>query len=281
VLESDVRAQIESLRSMVRTSIEDPNVVAETPRFSLENSQVGVQVQTRMGLTDFSLSFYRGFDDIPVMTRTEASFNDHGTIDSVSTLVYPRMHVLGFDINGQLSFLDDLGFWIEGAVIWPERVGLAFAFAEGGFLPDGLEITGTAVDDTPFLKLTVGFDYSFNQYVFLNVQYVRGIMNDFGATRLNNFIVAGVDLKFWSDRILIRLFGLLQLDWLDEGFRGRPFDEWRDEISGNLFPMFRINPWGSVDIDLGAIVPLGSRDSFFGQPATGSTEVFFRARAAF
>lgn len=104
-------------------------------------------------------------------------------------------------------------------------------------------------------------------------------MNDFGATGLNNFIVAGLDLKFWSERILIRLFTLLQLDWLDE--IGDPYEEWKEELSANLFPMFRINPWGAVAIDLGAIIPLGPRSSYFGQPATGATTIFLRARAAF
>lgn len=278
VLESDVRNAINDLRVNTPLPLDDPVVYAETPQFSLANSQIAVRVQARMGNTDFSLSYYRGFDDIPVMQSADATFRPDGTaIESVSTLVYPRMQVLGFDLNGQLSFLDDLGFWVEGAVIFPERVGLSFAFP-----PElGIEFVGTAVDDRPFLKLTAGIDYSFNEYVFLNVQYVRGMMNDFGATRMNNFLVAGLDLKFWSERILFRLFGLLQLDWLGEGFRGRPYEEWEDQISGMLFPMLRINPWGSIELDLGAIIPLGSRDSYFGQPATGATTVFLRARASF
>lgn len=280
VLEPDVREQINSMRSTFSYLIDDPEVFAETPRFSLENSQLGLRVQARMGETDFALSYYRGFDDIPVMTRTDANFNDAGLIESTSTLVYPRMQVFGFDINGQIPFLDDLGFWVEGAVIFPDRVPLVFAFGESLLLPQGLTFEGTAVDDRPFLKLTVGIDYSFNQYVFMNVQYVRGFMNDFGATNLNNFIVAGVDIKLWNDRILFRLFGLLQLDWLDEDL-DRPFREWSDQISANLFPMFRINPWGSTELDLGAVIPIGSRDSYFGQPATGPVTMFLRARAAF
>jgi hypothetical protein len=142
-------------------------------------------------------------------------------------------------------------------------------------------IEGTAVEGRPFLKLTIGIDYSFDEHVMLFTQYVRGMINEFGASALSNILFVGLDLKFWSDRILIRLVGLMQMDWLDDAFQGESYSSWDDQISANLFPMLRINPWGAVEIDLGAIILIGSDGSYFGQRATGSTEVFLRARAAF
>ena len=169
-----------------------------------------------------------------------------------------------------------VGDWIEAAVIFPERVGLSFN------MPDvGLEIEGTAVESRPFLKLVLGLDYSFNEHVMIIAQYVRGMINEFGAHSLSNILFVGLDLKFWSDRILIRLVGLMQLDWLDDAFQGDPYESWEDQLSANLFPMVRINPWGAVEIDIGAIIPIGHEDSYFGQRATGATTVFLRARAAF
>jgi hypothetical protein len=203
-------------------------------------------------------------------------------VNSEVHLKYPKIQVLGFDLSGQFPFLDDMGFWIEAAAIFPERMPLTFVFpAIPGIMPEAREVEGTSVEDRPFLKATLGLDYSFNQYVFILVQYIHGMINDFGAGNMNNILLAGIDVKLWSDRILLRLFALLQLDFLDEALGGEPWDEWRDQISGNLFPMFRINPWGNLDLDLGAVVPLGSRESYFGQPATGTTEVFLRARASF
>jgi hypothetical protein len=274
VVEDDVRENITNLRTMVADLIADPHVTAETPEFSFNNSQLGARVQARMGETDFSLSYYRGFDDIPVMTSAEARMEDDSVVSDV-TLIYPRTHMLGFDINGQIAFLDNLGFWIEGAVMFPERVPLSFGLE--GIPP----IEGTAVEGRPFLKLTIGIDYSFDEHVMLFTQYVRGMINEFGASALSNILFVGLDLKFWSDRILIRLVGLMQMDWLDDAFQGESYSSWDDQISANLFPMLRINPWGAVEIDLGAIIPIGSDGSYFGQRATGSTEVFLRARAAF
>lgn len=281
VLEDDVQQEISDQRAGMAELLEDPNTRTDQPEFSFNNSQFAFRIQTRMINTDFSLSYYRGFDDVPVMARADTVFTDEGTVGSDVTLVYPRMQAFGFDINGQIPWLDDMGFWVEGAVIFPERVGMVFSLPIAG----GVDIEGTSIEDRPFLKLTAGIDYAFNANIFLNVQYVRGMINEFGASKLNNFLVIGFDLKFWSDRILLRLFTLLQLDFLsprDPTESDEWWTPWREErLSANLFPMLRINPWGSIEADLGAIIPIGSEESFFGQPATGATTIFLRARAAF
>lgn len=278
VLEDDVREMIGEQRAANSELLDDPIVHVDQPGFSMANSQFAFRFQTRMINTDFSLSYYRGFDDIPVMARADAFATEDGLIGSDVTLIYPRMQAFGFDINGQISWLDDMGFWIEGAVVFPERVGLAFDLSQVGF---PISFNGTSIEDRPFLKLTAGIDYSFNEHVMLIVQYVRGMINEFGASQLNNFLVAGVDLNFWSNRILFRLFSLLQLDWIGDAARGEPRSVWRNSLSANLFPMLRISLWGGIEADLGAVIPIGNAESYFGQPATGATTIFLRARAAF
>jgi hypothetical protein len=283
VVEDEISERIGRLRGLVRNWLYDPNVHTEQPEFSLANSQFGARVQARMGETDFALSYYRGFDDIPVMTRADAEIDDDGIhIHSDVTLTYPRMNMFGFDLNGQLSFLGNAGFWVEGAVMYPERMGLTFVFpALPPIMPEPEEIEGTAVEGRPFLKLTVGLDYSFNEHAMIFTQYVRGMINEFGASSLSNILFVGLDLKFWNDLILLRLVGLMQMDFLGGLARGEPRADVLDQISGNLFPMLRISPWGAIEIDLGAIIPIGRAGSYFGQRATGATTVFLRARAAF
>lgn len=278
VLEDGVREMIGEQRSANSELLIDPVVHVDQPELSMANSQFAFRIQTRMINTDFSLSYYRGFDDIPVMSRADAFATEEGMIGSNVTLIYPRMQAFGFDINGQISFLDDMGFWIEGAVIFPERVGLAFDLSQVGF---PISFHGTSIEDRPFLKLTAGIDYSFNEHVMLIAQYVRGMINEFGASQLNNFLVVGFDFNFWSNRILFRLFSLVQLDWIRDAAEGEPRRQWRDNVSANLFPMLRVSLWGSVQADLGAVIPIGHEESFFGQPATGATTIFLRARAAF
>jgi hypothetical protein len=279
-VEPDLRAESSDSRSTVSDYLYDPEVTVELPRFSLANSQFGLRLLARMGATDFTLSYYRGFDDIPVIADTTITLDEdllHMHTDVV--MRYPRMQVLGFDINGQASWLGEMGYWIEGAVIFPEEMALNFVTDLRPVTLEPQETTGRVIDSRPFLKLTMGFDYSIGENIFVDVQYVHGFIDEFGATRLNNYLVAGFDLKLWNERLLIRLYTILQMDWLDEALQGEPFDNWRDQLSVNLRPLIRLNPWGSVLIDLGAILPYGGRYSYFGQPRAGASTIYLRIQA--
>jgi hypothetical protein len=278
-VEDDLRESSTRRRAVVEEYMYDPTVTVELPELSLANSQVGFRALARMGSTDFTLSYYRGYEDIPWISRIATRFaEDELHILTDVTMRYPRMHVLGFDINGQLSFLRDMGFWVEGAVFFPDGLPLTFA-TDLPPLSTG-ETVGTVVDDRPFLKLTVGFDHSIGEHMFVDVQYVHGFIDELGAGNMNNYLVAGFDLKLWNERILIRLFTILQLDWIDDLFQGESSDSWEDQISVSIRPLIRINPWGSVLIDLAGIFPYGRNNSYFGEPGAGSTTIALRVSAS-
>ncbi len=279
-VEDDLRDASSERRQSVSQFLYDPVVRVELPEFSLANSQLGLRALARMGSTDFTISYYRGYDDIPVTSEVDIVLDpdlEHLHTDVV--MRYPRMQVLGFDINGQASFLGDMGYWIEGAIIFPEEMALTFVtdLRPLAYEPD--EVVGRVIDGRPFFKLTMGFDHSIGEHMFVDVQYVRGFMDEFGAGRLNNYLVAGFDLKLWNERLLIRLFTIIQMDWLDEALRGEPYDNWRDQISVNIRPLIRLNPWGSVLIDVGAILPYGGAGSYFGEPRSGSTTLYLKVQA--
>ncbi len=300
IIEDEEREASQRSRNVIQDWMYDPVVALDLPEFSLANSQVGFRMMARMLGTDFSLSYYRGFDDIPVMTRVDivlAEDDEHW--NTSVTMIYPRMHVFGFDINGQISWLGDMGYWFEGAIIYPERVPLEVStFGPPLFAQERLTV-GTAVEPRPFFKWTLGFDHSLGEHVWIDVQWVHGFMDDFGATHLNDFLVAGLEVKLWSDRLLLRFFGLLQLDWIDDAFRGDPYSH---ELSASLRPSIRLNPWGSVELEVGAMIPMGGYEtewetgsedsalhseapygggrSYFGSPTGGSTTVYLRVRAS-
>jgi hypothetical protein len=300
ILEDDVREASQRTRSVVDEWMYDPIVWVEQPEVTLANSQVGLRLVARMLGTDFSLSWYRGFEDIPVMTRVDTVLaEDDEHWNTTVTMTYPRMHVFGFDVNGQISWLGDMGFWFEGAVMFPERVPLRVSTYGPPLFPQARLSEGTAVESRPFFKWTLGFDHSLGEHVWIDVQWVHGFIDDFGATQLNDFLVAGLEVKLWSDRLLLRFFGLLQLDWIDDAIRGDPYGH---ELSASLRPSIRLNPWGSIELEVGAMIPLGGAErewpagsadsalsneapygggrSYFGDPTSGSTTVYLRVRAA-
>ena len=194
------------------------------------------------------------------------------------------------------------------------------------------------VTDAPFAKWVVGLDYTFNRHLYLNVQWVHGLVDEFGAgdfisggvsvrsggvdkalttaevfncadplqlgadppgqrcavevsrPRLGDYLVIGLDAKMLSDKLLARLFVILDLVGVDE----ERFDAALDRrvrrhhspfsaegFSAVIFPQLTYNFGFGVELSTGALVKLGKRNTKFGDPAAGGSEVWTRARFSF
>jgi hypothetical protein len=107
--------------------------------------------------------------------------------------------VAGLNISGEaniLGWISDaiapIGYWLELGVYFPQPTNLALyqtdqiltappgEYPYGPYEgPDGRR--PLVVESTPFAKWTLGFDYTFNKYVYLNVQWVHGMVDEYGA----------------------------------------------------------------------------------------------------
>lgn len=289
------------LRNPDYYEIDQPIVNAKMPGWGLENSQVGLRVQWLTGLFDMSLSYYRGFDGIPVSKASKSSTYstdltaENGTpvlgVASDVRLVYPRKQVVGFDLAGQLPFLDDAGLWFEGALVFPEEVKMTFDVQE--VAPGSRIIEGSTVTTQPFLKYTLGSDYSVNDHMFVTAQFIHGFIDEFGVHAINDYWVGGIDLKFIQERLLIRAFAVGEIPHQDDDL---PLD---DDGDGHvesfakgatddgrlgalvLFPSVTVKPFDGLELALGGYFTFGHRESKLAQPATGPSLVFFRAKASF
>ncbi|MBI5489514.1 MAG: hypothetical protein HY905_19430 [Deltaproteobacteria bacterium] len=277
IIEDDVVKQIDDLHRMMTglgfgfattTTLSSPSV-------ALENVQVGARMSWRTEETDWSLSFYRGFDDFPhpvtsvptVKPGTDCQGQPvtgvGGCVDTVVGLAYPGIMVGGFDIAGQIPFLGDAGYRIEGAVVWPEQMGYV-ATVPAGF---GEDIKGTVVDGRPFFKATLGIDYTFSRDVFALAMLVHGMVDELGPQFVGDYAVVGADFKFFNSKLLLRLFCIASFDV--------------DHPAGVIYPLLNWNPWSSMELEAGALIFLGDDRSKFGQPAAGESTVFLRSRVRF
>ncbi len=191
------------------------NINVETPETNFDNIQYGARLATTIAEQDVSLSYYQGFFDIPVPIENFTVPNEgpvcdpddetncvDATLDTTTTLGYPKMKVAGLNVSGEIDALgwisdsiNPIGYWIEVGVYFPEQrrirlfqdnITLGPVTVDGeydynGARADGLGEAPLVVDSTPFTKWVVGLDYTFGPHVYLNLQWVHGLADEFGA----------------------------------------------------------------------------------------------------
>lgn len=294
-------AKIEHLQDLIANQPGlEPEVIAHVfmPSRKFTTGQSAVKIGTSLGGIDMSMSYYNGRHDIPTpvdvqSTRKDATAAECGavagsaptipqcTYRSDVTLVYPRMQVLGFDFTTQVPFLGDMGLWGEGALFFPQAQRLDIEFpipvdVTSGANDDGIanpvtHLGGATVTNAPYVKVTAGADYTFGKHVYVQAQYLRGFIDEFGAGHIGNYLVAGADLLFFGRHFVFRTFGVVDFP-TGKGDHG----------SYVIYPELQlVPPWGSVTFHIGSFFLIGKPDTKFGQKAAGSSIAFFKVVGAF
>lgn len=237
---------------------------AELPERTLDNSMVAARVGARLAGVDLHASYFRGFYAFPRAEKILANTDAIPHVDADIVLSYPRVQVLGFDAATSLDFLGGLGLWTElGLTLHEDQYRLVSTAAVG---IDDVEVEYPAGS---FLKAVVGMDYTVTEWLYLNVQYLHGFVDEFGARELGNYIVAGGDLKLDHDRVMLRLFNIFDLD----------------DGTYVLYPQLVIKPWGWGEISVGSFIYSSSFNGFdettkFESRAAGKSSIFLTARAS-
>lgn len=287
------------------------------PEITAANMQFGFRAATKIKDQDVGLSYYHGRFGIPVPAWSIST----GSLDNNLTqtlLVYPKMDVLGVEMAGSIEKLGGLGYWIEGAVIFPGEVGLGFydGITPGGVKPfqytqnpatgtyfrdtrtvGSIAETATVVERTPFAKATVGIDYNIKGRVYFNIQYVHGFIDEFGAGRAARPRTNAIDINEKprvESRIGDYVVAGLDIKMLGDRLLLRLFGVyklpsfelttkmWDDYApTGVLFPQIAWTVWDATELSIGGFVMLGDRSTKFGDAAAGASEIFARARVSF
>ena len=266
----------------------------QMPDKTFANGQFAFKLGSRLGEVDISASYYYGRHDIPLpvearTTMTHAINEDPPPSDgyyfrSDVRLIYPKMQVIGLDFATQVPFLGNMGLWGEGALIIPEasQFSIDLPPLPGGGVDvtpnDGMNnpeamIQGVAIKKQPFLKATAGFDYTFGKHVYVQAQYLHGMINEFGAGHLGHYLLGGTDLIFFGRKLVFRAFGMV--DFPSNNPKGKG-------PSGVIAPaLLFAPPWGYVNFELGSFALLGGDKTYFGQKATGSSILYLKVIGSF
>ena len=160
---------------------------------------------------DFSLSYCYGPDNIPIMNKlTVVPIDTMGSVDLYGELIYPKMHIVGFDLAGQVA---SVGAWAELAVFLPEEVIMTTDLSALGM---GTQ-TSVVLEDEPYPKLLLGTDYTLPFGLYINLQYLHGFIYERGIDDLKNYLMFGSELSLSGDRLKIMpLAGSLEFSSIDE-----------------------------------------------------------------
>ncbi len=232
----------------------------QLPESNLQNAMAGARMSFRLMGVDLGFSYFRGFDDFP---RAEKVTNETLGLDVTSRvqLTYPRVQVIGADMATSLGFLGGMGLWAEvGMTFHDDLYRLIDTFPlDSGVVSEKEHSAGH------FIKAVVGMDYSITPWWYVNVQYMHGFLDEFGADQLKHYIVAGSDIKMARDKVLLRFFGIVSLE--DQSFV--------------LFPQVVLKPWNNGEFAVGSFLFMGESDTKFGSPAAGRSNVFLKGRVSF
>ena len=253
------------------------DIHVDKPEYDMTNAQVGVRMGWNFFGWDMSVSYFRGFDDFPRAEQATVT----GSTDDIFTelhLTFPRVQVIGFDVATSLDWLDGVGLWAEVATTFHDEL---YVTIDGRNFKDNIfdEQTpyGSLFEGGPalehgkgnFVKATVGMDYTPAPWLYMNVQYLRGFVDEFGTANLHDYLVAGMDFKMASDTVTLRLFGIVNFE----------------DTSWVLFPQIIARPFNGAEISVGAFLFgsqfYGDTETKFGSPVAGASTVFAKVRALF
>lgn len=224
---------------------------------------------------DISVSYYRGRDKLPIQSaltlwQRPQEKAPHGpmVMDGRIEMIYPKMQVIGADMAGELPKVR-VGIWAECALFIPEKVDMTLNISS----PLGqMSRSETVLEDKPYLKFVVGWDYTFKDGTYANFQYLHGFPFERGRDNLNDYFAFRLERKFLNDEVKIAPIGF-----------SIGIDDWSDvgENYGMVFnPDVSYSPRDNIELKLGAYLLHGKGNGFFSS-IKDRDEIYLKARMSF
>ena len=234
--------------------------------FDLKHSMQAVKFAWNMLDIDFSVSYFHGYDDLPVPAALTITPIDQDNVGIRSDSSFMEEHVVGLDFAGELF---TVGYWAEVAVVFPD--GASLTITAPGPTGDPVVQEETVVKDEAYAKYTVGFDYTFSFGLYVNVQYMHGFFVERDGHELNDYLLGRLEWKFLDDTLKLALGGGCQVsDW----------DDVSNAYGYVVMPEVSYKPYDNLEIALGAFVIEGEGEGFF-SALDDQDQVYFKATASF
>jgi hypothetical protein len=225
------------------------------PDLSGENSMFAIKASGILGPVDLSLSYFNGYDDGPILRTLNLDTSE-------LELGFYRMHVFGADFATELA---GIGSWGEVAVFLPHDKVISETIS------GGVPIQNVELDNEPYLKLAVGFDYTLPFGLYINNQWMHGFFIERGADSINDYLFITLEQSLFNDNIKVSLAGLLEVD---------NWQEITDRYGYGIFTELRYLGIDNLEIALGAFIVDARPDTLFSQ-WKDSDQAYLRLKVSF
>ncbi len=221
------------------------------PEPLLKNSMIAAKFSGNLLNIDWSASYFRGFDDIPIANSITAVPIDITSLKVSSKLSFPSLHIVGADLAGELF---SIGFWAEGALFIPDKERLLISVTLPDETPQTEELT--ILSDELYFKYTVGLDYTLKSGVYFNIQYMHGFFHERGRNNLQDYLIARGEREFFNEMLMAALNG---------GINVGNFNNIQNNIGYFITPEMSFKPTDSVEVTIGTFLLYGGGNTLFGQ----------------
>ncbi|NOX36054.1 MAG: hypothetical protein GXO78_00805 [Calditrichaeota bacterium] len=215
-----------------------------------QTSSFAAKVSGTLFSYDWSLSYYVGRDDLPILTNLTLTPSEvPPAYDVQAELVFPRFRVLGADMAGEIM---GVGIWAEAALFFPDRIDGVLRIAS----PAGTHVQKRQVlKDEPYLKFLIGADYTFKNGWYINGQFLRGFIHERGRDELVDYLLVRLEKRAWNDALKIVPFGIALAipDW----------SRYRDNFGFAGGPQISYHPVDALEVSIGAFIIEGKGDNLF------------------
>ncbi len=229
-----------------------------------ESSMAAVRIGGNLFNYDASISYFYGRDDLPLVNQVGITPAGLTSVNVNAEMIYPRLQVIGLDLAGAIG---KVGIWAEGAAFLPEEIKMLTDLSALGM---GVQ-PSIALDAEPYFKYVVGGDYTFKNGLYINAQYLHGFIHERGKDNLGDYLMAGIEKKFYNDELKVML-GL--------GGEIKDFSAWEDNYAIMIFPEVSYYPVDNTEIILGAYLIDGKDTTNFGK-VKNNDELYLKLKYSF
>ncbi len=212
---------------------------------------------------DFSLSYYNGLYSFPVLSSANITTSANNIIANIG-LDFPRFSIIGGDFAGSIG---DHGIWGEVALNIPQQPLQFNAYILGNHVQSETMNIATK----PFVKYIIGTDYSFENGIYLNVQYLHGQSYEIGdqleGYMLEDYLLFDTYRNFFYDKLKVQLAGMFELAHQNKtGYMFIPQIDWM--------------PYDNLITSIGAYIFTGNSSTHLGSVKDNS-EAFIKVSYTF